>query len=127
MPAWISSGKLRASFAGSSNGTEPYQNVLTYGLQGYAINGQQVGFVATNGVIPNGNLRPVSIAEKELGLYMQFLHERLGFDLTLYDKQTTDDIVKITVSPTSGYNQDIENIGRIRNSGIEDACSPARR
>jgi TonB-linked SusC/RagA family outer membrane protein len=119
LPAWISSGKLRASYAGSSNGTEPYQNVLTYGLQGYAVSGQQLGYVSTNGVIPNANLRPVSISEKELGLYMQFLQGRLGFDLTFYDKQTTNDIVKITVSPTSGYNQDIENIGRIRNSGIE--------
>jgi len=50
---------------------------------------------------------------------MQFFHDRVGVDLTLYDKQTTDDIVKITVSPTSGYNQYIENVGKIRNRGIE--------
>ncbi|MDP4217483.1 MAG: SusC/RagA family TonB-linked outer membrane protein [Bacteroidota bacterium] len=119
MPAWISSGKLRASLAGSSNGTEPYQNTLTYGLQGYTVSGQQLGYVSTGSLIPNANLRPVSISEKEGGLYMQFLESRLGFDLTYYDKQTTDDIVKITVSPTSGYTQDVQNIGRIRNSGFE--------
>jgi TonB-linked SusC/RagA family outer membrane protein len=119
LPSWINSGKLRASYAGSSNGTEPYQNALTYGLQGYTVRGQQVGYVSTNGLIPNANLRPVSISEKELGLYMQFLHERLAFDLTLYDKQTTNDIVDVTVSPTSGYGQNVENIGRIRNKGVE--------
>lgn len=120
LPDWINLGKLRASYAGSSNGTAPYQNALTYGLQtGYNISGQQLGFVATNGVIPDAHLRPVSIAEEEAGLSMQFLHERLGFDLTLYDKTTTNDIVNVTVSPTSGYSQDIENIGKVRNRGVE--------
>ncbi len=65
------------------------------------------------------SLRPVSIAEKELGLYMQFLKQRLGLDITLYDKLTTNDIVKVSVSPTSGYAEYIENIGKIRNRGIE--------
>jgi hypothetical protein len=50
---------------------------------------------------------------------MQFFHNRLGFDFTYYNKQTTNDIVRITVSPTSGYYQYIENIGKIRNRGIE--------
>lgn len=120
LPDWISLGKLRTSYAGASNGTAPYQNALTYGLQtGYNISGQQLGYVATNGIIPDAHLRPVSISEKEFGLSMQFLHDRLGFDLTVYDKNTTNDIVNVTVSPTSGYNQQVENIGKIRNRGVE--------
>jgi len=122
LPAWISLGKLRASYAGSSNGTEPYQNVLNYGIQGFLVSGQPVGYIATSDLvplIPNASLRPVSISEKELGLAMQFFGNRLGLDLTFYNKQTTNDIVRITVSPTSGYNQYIRNIGRIRNEGIE--------
>jgi TonB-linked SusC/RagA family outer membrane protein len=119
LPAWISRGKIRASYAASSNGTAPYQNAVTYGVQGYTANNQPLGYVATNGVIPDGHLRPVSIAEEELGLAMQFLNERLGFELAVYDKHTTNDIVNVTVSPTSGYNQDVENIGEVRNKGIE--------
>ena len=119
MPSWISLGKLKASYAASSNGTEPYLNVLNYGVEGYTISGQTLGYISSNGLIPNGSLRPVEIAEQEAGLLMRFLHDRLGFDLTLYTKLTSNDIVKVTVSPTSGYSQDIENIGRIRNRGIE--------
>lgn len=119
LPAWVSLGKLRASYAASSNGTSPYQNVLTYGIQDYTISNQQLGYVAGNGVIPDAHLRPVSISEREVGLALQFLHDRLGFDFTLYDKHTTNDIVDVTVSPTSGYNQSIENIGRVTNKGIE--------
>jgi TonB-linked SusC/RagA family outer membrane protein len=119
LPSWISLGKLRASYAGSSNGTTPYQNALTYGIQDYSVSGQQLGYVATNGIIPDANLRPVSIWEREAGLALQFLHGRLGLDFTVYNKHTTNDIVQVTVSPTSGYSQDIENIGEIENKGIE--------
>ncbi|HVU57748.1 MAG TPA: SusC/RagA family TonB-linked outer membrane protein [Puia sp.] len=122
LPAWISLGKLRASYAASSNGTEPYQNILSYGLFSYTIGGQPLGYIATSNLvplIPNASLKPVSIAEKELGLIMQFFDNRLGFDLTWYNKRTTDDIVRISVSPTSGYYEYIENIGKIRNRGIE--------
>ena len=122
LPEWVSLGKLRASLASSSNGTEPYQNALSYGIQSYSAGGQALGFIATTDLlplIPNPALRPVSIREKEVGLLMQFLQDRIGFDITFYDKKTTDDIVKVTVSPTSGYNQIIRNIGQIRNRGIE--------
>jgi TonB-linked SusC/RagA family outer membrane protein len=122
LPAWISLGKLRASYAASSNGTEPYQNILNYGIQGYSVSGQPLGFIATSDLlplIPNASLRPVEIAEKEAGLLMQFFHNRLGFDVTYYDKLTTDDIVKTTVSATSGYKQYVENVGKIRNRGFE--------
>jgi TonB-linked SusC/RagA family outer membrane protein len=119
MPTWVSFGKLRASYAQSSNGTSAYQNILTYGLQGYSISGQPVGYVAGGNLIPNANLKPVQIAEKEIGLNMQFLNNRLGFDAAVYDKETTNDIVQVTVSPTSGYNSNIENIGKLRNKGVE--------
>ncbi len=118
-PTWVSFGKLRASYAQSSNGTSAYQNILTYGLQGYSISGQPVGYVAGGNLIPNANLKPVQIAEKEIGLNMQFLNNRFGFDAAVYDKETTNDIVQVTVSPTSGYNSNIENIGKLRNKGIE--------
>lgn len=121
LPEWISLGKLRASYAASSNGTEPYQNVLNYGIRNYAINGQPLAYIASGDLplIPNASLRPISIAEKEIGLAARFFKDRLGFDLTYYNKQTTNDIVKVTVSSTTGYYQYIENIGKIRNRGIE--------
>ncbi|HEV3414143.1 MAG TPA: SusC/RagA family TonB-linked outer membrane protein [Puia sp.] len=123
LPSWVSLAKLRASYAGSSNGTSPYQNVLTYGIQNYTAGGQQLGYVATGGLIPDPHLRPVDIREKEFGLAVQLLHQRLGFDVTVYDKRTTNDIVDVTVSPTSGYNQQVENIGEVRNRGIELAVT----
>ncbi len=118
LPSWISFGKLRASYADASNGTDPYQNLLTYGLQGYTINGQSLGYV-NNSTIPNKNLKPVSISEEEIGLKMDFFNGRIGFDFTYYNKKTTDDIVPVTISQTSGYGGNIINAGQVKNSGIE--------
>ena len=118
LPSWISFGKLRVSDAAASNGTSPYQNQLNYGVLGYTISGQSQGYILPNG-IPDKNLRPVEIAEQEVGLNMQFLNNRVGFDFAYYNKNTTDDIVQITTSTASGYDADVQNIGKIRNNGFE--------
>jgi TonB-linked SusC/RagA family outer membrane protein len=122
LPAWINLGKLHASWAAASNGTQPYQSLLAYGIESYSINNQPLGYIATSNsvpVVPNADLRPVSIREAEAGVRMQFLEDRADFDLTVYDKQTTNDIVNVTISTTSGYGQAVENVGRIRNRGVE--------
>ena len=123
LPSWFTFAKVRASYAGSSNGTTPYQNALTYGLQSYTIDSLQLGYVSTNGVIPDAHLRPVSISEQEFGTSLHFFHDRLGLDWTYYNKVTTNDIVNVTVSPTSGYNEQVRNIGKVRNKGIELALT----
>lgn len=118
LPAFISFGKLRASYAISSNGTDPYRNLLTYGLQGYTLNGQSLGYVVQS-EIPNNGLKPIQIAEQEVGLNLAFLNNRISLDVAFYNKKTTDDILPVTISPTSGYTGNIVNIGEVRNRGIE--------
>ncbi len=118
LPSWISFGKVRASYAAASNGTTPYLNSLVYSNLPYTISGQTPGFVLNNS-IPDANLEPVQIEEKEFGVNMQFLNNRLGFDAAWYEKMTTKDIVNITVSPTTGYNSNVLNIGKVRNEGLE--------
>ncbi len=118
LPTWISFGKLRASYGEGSNGASAYQNALTYGLQGYSINSQPLGYVS-NTSIPNAFLKPVRIQEDEIGLNMDFFSHRFGFDVAVYNKKTTDDILPVTISPTSGYPSNYENIGVLNNKGIE--------
>ena len=118
LPSWISFGKLRASYAQSSNGTTPYRNSLTYMLQSYTINGQSLGAVSQT-EIPNSTLKPVTIKEQEIGLNLQFLNNRLSLDVALYNKKTTDDILGVTISQTTGYSGSVVNIGQLRNRGIE--------
>jgi TonB-linked SusC/RagA family outer membrane protein len=122
LPSWISFGKLRAAYGQSSNGTLPYQNRLSYQLEGYGINGQPIGNISLiddQEKIPNKNLRPVKITEREVGVNMQFFNNRLGFDVALYNKKTEDDILDVSISSSSGYLSNIVNIGKLRNRGVE--------
>lgn len=117
-PDWFTFGKVRASYASASNGTEAYQNYLTYKLNDYKINGQSNATV-NNEVIPNANLKPVRISEWEVGLNLSFLDNRLSLDAAYYMKNTKDDIAKVTTSGASGFTSAIMNVGEIQNSGIE--------
>ncbi|HYC27597.1 MAG TPA: SusC/RagA family TonB-linked outer membrane protein, partial [Chitinophagaceae bacterium] len=118
LPSWINFGKIRASYAQSSNGTKPYRNLLTYSLLGFTIGGQSLGSI-TQTEIPNNFLKPISIKEQEIGVNLQFLNGRAGIDLAVYNKKTEDDILGVTISPTSGYTGNVVNIGELRNRGVE--------
>lgn len=118
LPDFINFAKVRAAYASASNGTSPYQNYLTYKVQSYTVNGQNVGTVNTS-TYPNENLKPVRISEYEVGLNMAFFNNRLSFDAAYYQKKTKDDIASISTSGASGYDARIQNVGEIQNKGVE--------
>lgn len=119
LPGWFTFGKVRASYASASNGTDPYRNLLLYQLRDYTVNGENVVTQNNNNQYPDYNLRPVRISEYEVGLNMAFLNNRLSFDAAYYVKNTKDDIAVISTSSASGYGSRIMNVGEIRNNGVE--------
>jgi TonB-linked SusC/RagA family outer membrane protein len=118
LPEWITTAKVRASWAFASNGTSPYQTKLTYTLNDFTVLGKSMGYIS-NSSVPNAYLMPVKISEKEIGANASFLNNRVGFDFAAYEKKTTDDIVQVSTSATSGFSSAYKNIGKIRNRGIE--------
>lgn len=118
--SWLSYGKLRASWAevGSSNGVNPYDGVLTYTIGQNQFNGQSTATIA--GVTaPNQFLRPFSVEEKEIGLELRLFKNRVLLDVSAFDKVTTDQILNVQLSNTSGYNSSKRNLGSLKNSGLE--------
>ncbi len=118
LPDAFEFGKVRVAYASASNGTDPYQNVLTYKLNDYVINGQNNATV-NNETYPNPNLKPVRISEWEAGLNLAFFRNRLSFDMAYYIKNTKDDIARISTSSASGFSSTIMNVGEIKNNGFE--------
>lgn len=117
-PDWFTFGKLRASYASASNGTSPYQNMLTYKIVNYKLQQQNIATV-NNSSYPNPDLKPVRISEYEVGLNLAFMNNRLSFDMAYYVKNTKDDIAVVSTSNSSGFNSRILNVGEIRNNGFE--------
>ncbi len=119
IPDWFNFGKVRASYASASNGTDPYKNLLLYKLRDYTVNGQHTVTQNNNDQYPNPGLKPVSISEWEAGLNLSFFHNRLTFDMAYYVKNTKDDIAVVSTSSASGYSSKVMNVGEIRNKGFE--------
>jgi hypothetical protein len=117
-PSWLNYAKVRAAYAVAGGDTDPYQNNLYYGLNANTIQGQALGFVTSN-VSPNSSLRPLKIKEAEVGLELRALNSRVNLDLTLYRKNTVDEILNVDVSTASGYDKTKVNVGRLRNQGVE--------
>jgi hypothetical protein len=116
---WLSYGKVRASWAevGSANGVNPYEGVLTYAINP-AFNGQTSGGVSGNNV-PNPDLQPFTVTEKEVGVELRLFDNKLLLDVAGFDKVTTDQILNVALSSTSGYNNFKQNIASLRNRGLE--------
>ncbi|HEY8970678.1 MAG TPA: SusC/RagA family TonB-linked outer membrane protein [Puia sp.] len=122
LPAVFNFVKLRGSWAGVGGGSpNAFQINQTY--SSVTSSGQPLQNVTAdvNGdnFISNAHLRPYTSTTTEGGLEAQLLNNRIGIDLTLYDRRTTNEIVKTAVSTTSGYSNAILNIGELRNKGIE--------
>ncbi|GAA5221708.1 SusC/RagA family TonB-linked outer membrane protein [Membranihabitans marinus] len=118
LPKAIDFGKFRVAYAAVGGDTDPYRLNLTYGLLNYNYDGRSLGTV-NQLVVPNANLRPLSVNELEAGFDMRFLDNRLGLDVAVYNKVTTNDIATETITPTSGYNGVSVNVGKLRNRGVE--------
>jgi outer membrane receptor protein involved in Fe transport len=118
-PNWLDFGKFRAAFAeaGSDTDVPPYSNKLFYNVNANIFAGQPVGNFGA--VVPNANLRPMSVAETELGFELKMLNGRLGFDVAVYRKITTDQIVNAQISDASGFTSTRINSGKSQNKGIE--------
>jgi len=117
---WLDFGKVRAAYAeaGSDSDVAPYSNRLYYKVATAQFGRQAVGNYLNMG-IPNVNLRPMRVAETELGLELKMLNGRVGFDVAAYRKLTSDQIVNIQISDASGFTSTKVNRGKSENMGIE--------
>jgi hypothetical protein len=123
---WLDYGKFRAGYARVGNDAPPnngepiFSNPTTFLGQAYSSRG---------GTIYDPNLTPEFSKELELGTEMRFLKKRIGFELTYYDKKSTNLIYSISLPTTTGYTSFSTNLGQISNKGWEAALdlSPVQK
>ena len=117
-PAWLSYAKVRTSWAQVGGGApNAYAINQTFSAQSQQHLGQTLWNV-TSPTLPT-LLTPYTSTTTEVGLEARAFNNRLGFDLTLYDRTTTDDIVNATLPQSSGYTAVALNVGKMKNRGIE--------
>jgi TonB-linked SusC/RagA family outer membrane protein len=116
LPAWLSYGKLRASYAEVGNGLPPYQLYNTYWI-GKDPNGNTTA--GRNPELYNPGVKSELIKAIEAGLEARFFDNRIGLDLTIYKSNATNQLIVLPMDPLSGYIGRIINAGDIQNKGIE--------
>lgn len=119
MPQWLSFGKIRLAYAqaGSDTDVSPYSNNLFYSVNPLQLANQPAGSIST-GIVPNADLRPMQVTEREIGLEL-VLFNNLRFEVSYYDKLSSDQILSAQTSDASGYTSRLINVGESENKGVE--------
>ncbi len=118
--SWLSYGKLRASWTRVGNDTDPYQLAAVYG-SGTAWAGSP-SFTAPDR-LPNASLKPEQTTGEEIGADLGFFRDKLILNATVYQKSTTNQILPVSISASTGYTSAVVNSGEVRNRGIELAAT----
>ena len=115
--------KLRAGYGTSAGYPDPYQTrnfLLAQTNQGLA--GGSGAVLNTNTVqnrLGNPDLAPERHSELEFGLEGRFIDNRVGIDLSVYDKQSDDLIIDLDLDPATGFTNTTVNAAAISNKGVE--------
>jgi TonB-linked SusC/RagA family outer membrane protein len=112
--------KVRLNYAEVGNDAPVYSLGSTYTQ---AANWETNGIFHPNTTLQNPSLKPERTKSMEAGLEAKFLNNRFGLDLSVYKTNTIDQIMPVSISRASGYNQRYVNSGEIENKGIELSLS----
>jgi TonB-linked SusC/RagA family outer membrane protein len=112
----LSFAKIRAGIAQVGNDTDPYRLVSTYK---YENPWGSIPSLSENNALLNAELKPEITTSYEVGADIRLWQNRVGLDVTYYNKASTDQILDVNVSNASGYLSKLLNAGKITNKGIE--------
>jgi hypothetical protein len=123
LPAFISTVRVRGAWG--TTGRSPSQGALrTYSANPYALRDGSVGPGVTAEDLGNPDLKPERGTEIEMGFEAGLFDERIGLELTYFNKVGTDVILARPLPPSAGLSQNqLVNIGKVSNKGFEVAAN----
>ena len=114
--------KLRLGYGTSAGYPLPYQTrtVLSTATNQFVTAGGSI--LNTNSLsnrLGNQNLKPELHKELEGGVEARFLNNRIGVDLSLYNRTSTDLIIDLDLDPATGFTNTTVNAAELENRGVE--------
>ena len=109
--------RLRASYGESGGLTSigPFTRFTRYAPASYV---GANGLVAP-GLLGNPDVLPERQRELEGGVDLGFFDGRLGLEATAYTQNTTDLLLNVELPLTSGFSNQLRNVGELSNNGVE--------
>jgi TonB-linked SusC/RagA family outer membrane protein len=108
--------KLRGGWAEVGKDTDPYQLINTYPFN------QPFGsspLTTVSDVLLSSDLKPEITQSTEIGADIALFRNRVRLDVSYYNTDSYNQILKADVSPSTGYKQKLLNAGHINNRGFE--------
>lgn len=118
---WLDFFKVRGSIGASGNTTALNATSRFDLLALTSYNGNTA--VSPQSSPGNSNIRWEETFNKDLGVELRLLRERLSITFDVYSRKTYDLISSFKLPSASGYSTVIENIGDLKNRGIELSLS----
>ena len=116
----ISDLKFRLSYGVTGNtGLSPYQTLFTLSPVNTVYNDQLYVGQLTGAQLTNPDLKWESTGQWDAGLDIAILRNRFSLSFDYYLKNTRDLLATVPLQQSTGYTSTVQNIGRIRNQGIE--------
>ncbi len=125
LPRWVTYAKLRTNVAALGRDTDAFLLNQGFEFNGFAnIRGNNLPLSTFSGrggrkVALLGNIKPERKIAKEIGIEARLMDNRFGFDLSLYQDNTRNQILDIPAPFESGVDATLINAGNIQNKGIE--------
>jgi TonB-linked SusC/RagA family outer membrane protein len=121
--SFINTFRLRGAWGQTGRSPTPGASLTTLNPAPYID-----GSLVASGAIPqnpgNQDLKAERGQEFEAGFDAGFLNDRLGIELTYFDKTTKDLLLVVPLPPSLGFQQNpFRNIGGVKNSGFEMALT----
>ena len=121
---WLEDLKFRASIGTVGNQEiGDYRFLSTYASTHYYFGNGIKNTAYYRSSLGNDNLRWETTTSYDLGLDVSLFKGRLGFVLDYYNKKTSDLLLLIPVEETTGFSNQLSNIGNVKNEGIEFAVN----
>ena len=117
--AVVNSLKLRASYGITGNAEIPYYGgVAVLAPHNYLFNNEiSLGFSPENA--PNKDLSWESTGTVNVGVDASFWDGKLQISFDAYQSTTRDLLLNVTVPASSGLTNALQNVGKVRNQGLE--------
>ncbi len=113
---YLNYGKLRASYAQTSGTAAPYKTSVYYNLKSGDV---PLPYGTLDNTVVDQSLKPYRLKEYEIGLELKGLQNRIGLDITYFDRRTEKELVNKQISIATGYDYSYLPLGATENSGFE--------
>jgi len=121
--SFISTLKIRGSWGITGNNQiGNFGSVALLGPANYSFNGSVANGLRPSSS-PNDELSWEESSTTNVGLHASFFDDKLLFVADIYKTNTKGLLLKVPVPGHSGFEESLQNIGEIRNQGIESSLS----